>query len=133
MNTDRFKFRAWNKLTRKYIPNIQDRDLVEGGLIDDDTFFDDYLYDSDYVIEQCTGLTDKTDRLIYEGDIIADEDLADVYEQRMGVAEVRWNNESAEFGLYLADGDYATFDNTGSSVEVIGNIHENPELLEEEK
>lgn len=92
-----------------------------------DTF---YIYKNPKYIEQCTGIKDENDKWIYEGDIISDEDLTDIYEGIVGIAEVRWNDESAEYGLYMVYGDYLTFDNVGSYVEIIGNVHENPELLE---
>ena len=128
---DRFKFRAWNKLARKYIPDIQDRDLVQGGDIDDDKFFDDYLYDDAYVIEQCTGLTDKNGRLIYEGDI-----LGGVYENLY----IHYCDKCRQFqlkakdhGCMACEGDIHWYElveaEDKKELEVIGNIHENEELL----
>ncbi len=112
---DRLKFRAWNKLTRKYIPDIQDRDLVQGGLIDDDRFFDSYLYDDDYIIEQCTGLKDRNGRLIYEGDVIRDGML---------IGHISWDERIAAFAI-ITDEEYFSFDNLDSNdMEIIGNIHD---------
>ena len=119
-NNDRFQFRAWDTVACRYEYEIQY------------SLFDYYIDDDRYVIEQCTGLKDKSGRLIYEGDIISGEDLTDIYDGIVGVAEVRWNDESAEYGVYLVGGDYLTFDDVGDLVEIIGNIHENPELLEAE-
>ena len=125
---DRFKFRAWNRLTGKYIPDIQDRDLVEGGLCDDDRFFDNYIYyDSDFVIEQCTGLQDKNGRLIYEGDII-ELTRARRYLNRGDKLLVKYDTDRyCGFGF---DGGYALTKKCAENCIVIGNIHENPGLLE---
>lgn len=58
---------------------------------------------------QFTGLTDKNGRRIFEGDIVKRGD---------NKYDVRWsNNDCAMFGLPRAP------------FEVIGNIHDNPELL----
>ena len=69
---------------------------------------------------QCTGLRDKNGMLIYEGDII--KGLCIDY-----ICTVVW--KEAEFALKSEYGSYIGF-NTPEEI-VIGNIYENPELLEE--
>lgn len=79
--------------------------------------------------EQCTGLKDKNGRLIYEGDIISlfagsQEEVVKWCEERGGYfVDVRLSAES--------DWGPECLGNLQSTIEVIGNIHENPELLEE--
>lgn len=72
-----------------------------------------------FEIMQYTGLKDKNGREIYEGDVVKNE-----YGK---VMEVQYDPRSAAFGV----GDYY-FGTIGSGkiLEVIGNIFENPELLE---
>lgn len=79
-------------------------------------------YPDQFEIMQYTGLHDKNGREIYEGDIVKNE-----YGK---VMEVQYDPRSAAFGV----GDYY-FGTIGSGkiLEVIGNIFENPELLEVEK
>lgn len=75
--------------------------------------------------EQCTGLKDINGRLIYDGDMLL-LDPDDPY------AIFVWDEDVAMFCLEQEDVCY-TLDNCGYSpqeMEVIGNIHENPELLE---
>lgn len=74
-------------------------------------------------LEQFTGLYDKNGKEIYEGDILKNPDYEEVFfvEYHDGVAGyVGWGDDKIA-GCYLI---------TGDDIEVIGNIHENPELLE---
>lgn len=71
---------------------------------------------------QRTGLKDKNGKLIYEGDIVKDLIMSGIF------YIVKWFNS----GFYLEStisGSFLKFDDTQQ--EVIGNIYENPELLEE--
>ena len=77
-------------------------------------------------VGQYTGLTDKNGKRIFEGDIVVGRDYTD--EDGYGVVE--WYDGAFEVG----NGEWCgTFHENyyGKEFEVIGNIHDNPELLKE--
>lgn len=125
------KFRAWDEreedcygqaVTPKYIYDIQNTYDNEQGYS-----FEEVLETDGLIIEQFTGLHDKNGKEIYEGDVVritAFEDDGDIFIHR-----IYWNDASASFKTYgRTDGWDMTV--TPESTEIIGNIHENPELLE---
>lgn len=76
-------------------------------------------------IGQFTGLTDKNGTKIFEGDIV--RNLTD-----SNKAVVQWFEEYSAFMLYGKIGNrvYFLYDNNFNHIEVVGNIHDNPELLD---
>ena len=79
--------------------------------------------DEKYTIEQYTGLKDKNGKEIYEGDIVSVRNKHRKNEYDIGVVEFGQAALSCPFLL----GKYHS-----GQVEVIGNVHENADLLEED-
>ena len=114
----KFKFRAWHNHNKAMITSYQAIKTIVGHYLTGNDI------SKDYILMQYTGLKDKNDVEIYEGDIIK---FYDEYVDGTMSSEV--NIEDVEFYdcgfIPLANQCYS-----GENIEVIGNIYENPELLE---
>lgn len=86
--------------------------------------------------ERSTGLTDKNGKEIYEGDIV-EQFVCGIHQfkgkkcGRSTIWQVRWNKKECCFELHYLNGSLFgdSMISDGDEYEVIGNIHENPELL----
>lgn len=79
------------------------------------------------IIMQYTGLKDRHGKEIYEGDIVKikhPSDMKGIYEIVEDKGSIRFK---AKGRLWY---DYRAFEYSENGIEIIGNIYENPELLE---
>lgn len=119
------KFRAWDTYNEawadEYLAIAEDGYVIE--IKNDGTT--EYWKDR-FIIEFGTGLKDKNGKEIYEGDIVlvANQGRTPyVVIYREGDCSFVCNNEFIVDYVYL-------FNGMPQCYEVIGNIHENPELLD---
>jgi uncharacterized phage protein (TIGR01671 family) len=78
-------------------------------------------------IQQYTGLRDKNGKEIYEGDIVQMQDGIMRWDDRNGPLAVVF--EDGAFVPFGGQGEYSWEDGSDGHVAVIGNIYENPKLL----
>jgi len=154
------KFRAWDKEAKKMIRSPYDCNfnivILLPNLIQvherskEEKFIEgDYLGER-FILMQFTGLHDKNGKEIYEGDVVKytrkhwhslghpqhEKDLEDI-------CLVYWDEERHSFGndMRRKDGSvyssgYLSFQDDRADkniVEILGNIHENPELLNQDE
>ena len=136
-------FRAKTKDDKKWIEGFPVRIYDYGGLVWDmhpfNTNFEVTRSVDPKTIGQFTGLTDKNGKKVFEGDILKFIDINAEYEW---IGKVEFGNPNAEYNwgfqlVYISGTKPNTdillwfdMEETGAYSEVIGNIHDNPELLE---
>ena len=120
------KFRIWDTENKEML-KVQELDFEPtfygGRIAIRPDQYNDYFDTEDMILMQYTGLHDKNGKEIYEGDIVyvvsKDEN-----------AFILWDEETARYIIQF-NGWCADFDNYyGKELEVIGNIYDNPDLLE---
>ncbi|WBS98116.1 YopX family protein [Lacticaseibacillus paracasei] len=138
------KFRAWDK-QRHHMLDVEELAYnLRGELVSIYGFGRDFSNDPDAllgeepdldraVLMEYTGLHDKNGRSIYEGDIIVTHPKSKYEAPKSGV--VQFGDSCPSFIYKVKDGrEYDIWSsNVFRTYEVIGNIFENPELLEEEQ
>lgn len=114
-----FKFRLWDDNAKRWLSRGESVEVAFSQL-----FPESIKAEANFYLEQYTGFKDQNGREIYEGDIIW---LFGIH------LEVVWSQDEAKFDLMNKDfrvGAFVFNKNTVQHIEIIGNIHENPELLE---
>ncbi len=118
MENREIKFRVWDNVDYMSSPftlqNLQERKIQ---------------FASDCVVMQFTGLLDKNGKEIYEGDICT---FYNKYSKTDYTRVVRYCSMLACFGLYPNMEEVWQYESDWlkiSSLEIIGNVHQHPELL----
>ncbi|NIQ92406.1 MAG: hypothetical protein GWN93_26875 [Deltaproteobacteria bacterium] len=127
--TREINFRVWDgeKMGAFHKPSISD----EYGIlcfepVDYSDTINSFLDTEKYEFMQFTGLKDRNSKEIYEGDIVEfDHEIL----KFKGIGVVQWDNDGCWVCRPKERKLYFTLSST-SSFKVIGNIQQNPELLE---
>ena len=125
------KFRMWNRITSQlHLVDGLYFDDKEAEYVDDDNVLR-FIGFKNIELMQSTGLKDKNGKEIFEGDILAFETDDEVIN-----VNVFWDEEHALFMFeskkYNEQEPLAELvENNTYPFEIIGNIYENPELLED--
>lgn len=127
---ERFTYRIWNKREKRYIENFDVAFRNHEVIITFEYFDNEYEYihtfDEDEVtIEQCTSLKDKNGKLIYEGDWLKTKD--DCYCYVVWYDGFWWVKSLPSEAMDLEHSEFY------KECEVVGNIHNNPDFMENEE
>lgn len=123
------KFRVWNDLLKNYLPDdsvciLPNGDIVLYNLAAMITAYrrPSDMLEGENIVERFTDLKDKNGTEIYEGDILIDDTGEPIEYWVVKFSEGGFIGECAGVAEPL-------FELT--NLEVVGNIHKNPELVEE--
>ena len=132
------RFRAWDSVKKEMFKDTFA--ITESGqvvVVEQEfvTSTPDYVFVDHLIVMQSTGLLDKNGREIFEGDIVkryrspffkAEWEYLIETVVREGASLWLGRDFGKNFGTLPFDSPFAK----GDLLEVIGNVHENPELLE---
>ena len=123
------KIRAWDKVGNEMINYIISINFVFGYItFDTENVINKQTYFDDIAIMQSTGLYDRHGVEIFRGDVVKI-----VYDGEPFTGVVVYDLGEADFKATNGHGDYGNnfqYLTAGESIEVIGDIYQNSELLE---
>ena len=144
MTANRFNFRIWGKKNNCFETGYIIYPNAEDGIEFPEAGWDLHGWNdnknNDYILMQSTNCVDSHGKEIFEGDIVKETKDDEHY-----ICEVKYDDYLKQFRLYRFKGrqsylliDYDSYDeiindcNNHDRVigEIIGNIYQNPELLE---
>jgi len=128
---DRFKFRIWDKVSKRMVVNELGFNPLEGINREECTFME---FGDRFILMQCTGLKDKNGKLIFEGDICFNPNCDDT-ESGKNYRAIYWEETWAKFSADYFCSGHKFMTNCEITCEdachweVVGNIYENAGLI----
>jgi len=147
MTANRHRFRAWDKMDNRWYPHERGEWInmcSDGGVVHGFEGDIDEPDEARFEIQMSTGLTDKAGKEIYEGDIVRQEDSLDFSDDEgedldrtyIGEVVVLPQKGACLRFPFVTDNFEGTSELSKRYInvrrlrcEIIGNIHETPELL----
>lgn len=122
------KYQAWISELNKMV-QVVSHNFEVGGTHFKDLNGREYFINKGVILREYTGLKDKDGKEIFEGDVLHAKGFWGIY--------IVWDKENARFGILNTDWVVSQGHITkmpifelSSVYEIVGNIYENPELLE---
>ena len=127
------KFRAWDKENKEMldVQELDYEDSYDGQPMIRTTKYSDYFDTEEMLLMQYTGLKDKNGKEIYEGDIVKFRFKEDREEFPDLIGYIEYQSTFAAFRIMSNQGSFKIDITEIKFIEKIGNIYNNPELLEE--
>jgi uncharacterized phage protein (TIGR01671 family) len=142
---NRLKFRVWSVNDRRFIKSIYhdhaDCYIFINAMYGNPVILSKYgdeveLDEKDYVIQQYTGLNDKDNNPIFEGDLVelhtaANDHAKNVKDNHYGLYEIYWDRKyklkeiKPNWFFKVVDNNCASF----NIMKVVGNVFEHSNLL----
>lgn len=126
MKNREIKFRMWDVENKKFIPQSHFAILGNGKLIITESGYYNHFTNTnvdDCIIQQYTGLKDRNDNPVYEGDILE-------WKDGNFTSEVYWSDADAAFVIRTNNiGGELIHKNYILNFKVVGNIFENSDLI----
>ncbi|MFV5894483.1 MULTISPECIES: YopX family protein [Bacillus cereus group] len=111
------KFRVWNLMSKKMMDWGEIFDLPAWEI------FPGTPEQRAFNVMQYTGLKDKNGKEIYEGDILGFSGNV------VALGIVKYNENFATFQACNGNSGWLFGNESGTNIEILGNIYENPELV----
>jgi uncharacterized phage protein (TIGR01671 family) len=131
MNTDRFRFRCWDNINKRYDKDLSLIDKDGDLCYQDGAKYCNGQHPEDFTIEQCTGLKDRNGRLIYEGDVLNCIDTKLIVCFNPGIAAFVFVRDfdielcrSLDIAIKMRNAMPAINAEYINRYEIIGNIHD---------